>query len=100
MLLTQILPSPILPVRGRLGDGTDDLIDGLVGDDDLEPHLGDEVDLVLGTAVHLGVAALAAEAADLADGDARDADGLEGGLDVVELERLDDGGDELHRVLL
>ena len=59
-------------------------------------HLGHEVDLVLGAPIGLGVAALAAEAADLADGDAGDAGRLDGVLHVVELERFDDCGDELH----
>ena len=94
--VTQTLPSPILSVRAaptmasttRVGDG--------VVDDDLQLHLRHEVDLVLRAAVGLGVAALAAEAADLGDGEADDAGALEGVLHVVELERLDHSGDELH----
>jgi hypothetical protein len=43
------------------------------------------------------VAALAAEALHLRDGHAGDADLRERRADVVELEGLDDGGDELHR---
>ena len=66
--MTQILPSPILPVRGRRLTASIDEIDLPVVDDHLDLDLGDEVDLVLGAAVRLGVAALAAEAADLADG--------------------------------
>ena len=65
-------------------------------DDDLDPHLGDQVDLVLGAAVDLGVAALAPVAAGLADGQTGHAHLLEGGLDLVEAVRLDDRGDELH----
>ena len=42
------------------------------------------------------MAPLAAEALDLGDGHALDADGAEGVLDLVELEGLDDCGDELH----
>ena len=68
---------------------------GLV-DDDVDLDLRDEVDLVLRSAVGLGVAALTPEAADLADGHAGDTGRLECVLDVVELERLDDCGDELH----
>ena len=41
-------------------------------------------------------AALTAEALDLAHGETGDADQLQGVLDVVELEGLDDRGDELH----
>jgi hypothetical protein len=62
----------------------------------LELDLRHEVDVVLGAAVGLGVAALAAEAAHLADGHPDDAGGLECVLHVVQLERFDDGGDELH----
>src|SRR5690606_41723081 len=47
-------------------------------------------------AVDLGVALLAAVAAGLADGHALDPEGLQGLLDLVQLERLDDGRDELH----
>src|SRR5690606_5450822 len=51
---------------------------------------------VLGAAIELGVALLAAEALDLGDGDALHADGRERLADFVELEGLDDGGDEFH----
>jgi hypothetical protein len=43
----------------------------VVADHDLDLHLGQEVDDVLGAAVELGVALLAAEALDLGDGQAR-----------------------------
>ena len=65
-------------------------------DEHLEACLGHGVDGVLRAAVDLAVAALSAEAARLAHGHAGDVEGLEGGADVVDLERLDDGGDELH----
>src|SRR6266516_3125813 len=81
---------------GRLDQRVDDSRGGLVGDQDLDPDLGDEVDGVLGAAVDLCVAALAAVALDLADGQAGDADLAEGVLDLAELERLDDRGDESH----
>src|SRR2546423_3088240 len=66
----------------------------------LELHLGNEVDRVLRAAVNLGVAALATESLHLGDRDAMDAELLKCGFHVVELERLDDGYDELHRSLL
>src|SRR5439155_1377809 len=59
--------------------------------------LGDELDGVLSSSVDLGVAALAAEAADLGHRHSGDVVRLERVLDVVELVRFDDGGDELHR---
>src|SRR4051812_5618481 len=81
---------------GGLHDRVHDAGGVVLADDDLDPDLRHEVDLVLRTAVDLGVAALAAEALDLADGQTGDPDQLEGVLDVVELERLDDRGDQLH----
>ena len=60
--VTQTLPSPILPVRALRDDGVDDGVHLVVVDEDLELHLGHEVDRVLGAPVDLGVAALAAEA--------------------------------------
>ena len=55
--------------------GLDDRVDAALGvavlDDDLDLHLGQEVDDVLGAAVELGVALLPAEALDLGDGQAR-----------------------------
>src|SRR4051812_21870585 len=90
------LPVTDLPGGGRLHDGVHHAGGVELADDHLDPNLRHEVDLVLRTAVDLGVAALAAEALDLAHGQTGDPDQLEGVLDVVELERLDDRGDELH----
>src|SRR5262249_13334487 len=59
-------------------------------------HLRHEVDRVLRPAVHLGVAALAAEALDLRHGESVDAELLDCRLHVIQLERLDDPYDELH----
>src|SRR5437660_857595 len=42
------------------------------------------------------MAALTSVTAGLTDGHAADAERLKRGLDIVEFERLDDGGDELH----
>ena len=71
--VTQTLPSPILSVRAAATMASTTRVDDGVVDDDLELDLGHEVDLVLGAAVGLGVAALAAEAAHLGDGHADDA---------------------------
>src|SRR4029077_13682057 len=51
-------------------------------------------------AVHLRVPALPAVSACFGDRQAVDAERLQRGLDVVQLERLDDSGDELHLVSL
>ena len=64
-------------------------------DEDLELDLRDEVDLVLRPPERLALAALAAEALDLGDGEAEGAAGLEGVLHLLELVRLDHRGDEL-----
>src|SRR2546423_2501994 len=73
-------------------DGAGHTLDLAVVAQDLDPHLGHEVDRVLRAPVDLGVAALAAEALGLRDGHAVDAEAPEGLLGLVELERLDDGG--------
>ena len=67
-----------------------------VVDEYLDPDLGHEVHLVLRTAVDLGVAPLAAEALRLGEGHALDPKGLQGLLDLVELERLEHRHDQLH----
>ena len=64
-----------------------------VGDHDLDLDLGHEVDFVLGAAVHLGVALLAAETTDFGDRHAGDPCVRERLLDVVELEVPDNGFD-------
>ena len=71
----------------------------LVGEHHLDLHLGQEVHDVLGAAVELGVALLAAEALGLDHGHALQADLLQRLLHLVELERLDDGFDLLHACL-
>src|SRR3954447_13454579 len=90
------LPVTDLAGAGGLDDGVDDLVrEGVVGDD-LHPDLRHEVDRVLGTAVDLGVALLAAVALDLAHRHPQHPDLLQGTLDVLEDERLDDRRDQLH----
>ena len=70
--------------------------DQVVGHGQLDLHLGDEVDGVLGAAVHLGVPLLAAEAADLGDGHAVQLLLGQRVFDVVELEMPDNGLDLFH----
>ena len=84
---------------GGLDDRLDDLVDEVAAHRDFDAGLGHEVDDVLGPAVELGVAALAAEALDLGDRHAGDADLRERRADVVELEGLDDCGDQFHSSL-
>ena len=95
-VVTKILPSPILPVRAALTMASIACSSMLVGDHHLDLHLGQEVDDVLGAAIELGVALLAAEALDLGDGEAGDADLGQRFAHFVELERLDDRFDLLH----
>src|SRR5262245_60743132 len=73
-----------------LDDRLDRRLDELVVDGDLQLHLAQQVDGVLVAAVDLGVALLAAEALDVADGQADDLDFVERFLDRLELRRLDD----------
>src|SRR6185503_3902445 len=78
----------------RLLDRLDRLLEQLRLDGGLDLHFGQEVDHVLRAAIELGVALLPPEALDLGDGDALHADRRERLAHLVELERLDDGGDE------
>src|SRR5688500_4459035 len=81
---------------GRALDGLDGLLEQLGLHRGLDLHLGQEIDHVLRAAVELGVAFLAAEALDLGDGDSLHPDRGERFAHLVELERLDDGGNEFH----
>ena len=76
------------------------LVDEVVGDDDLDLDLGQEVDGVLTAAVQLGVALLPAEPAHLGDRHADDPDAGQRLLHVVQLERLDDCLDLFHSATL
>src|SRR5215475_9702305 len=84
----------------RLDHHADQVVGVLVLAEDLDADLRHQVDLVLGPAVHLRVPALPAVSACFGDRQAVDAERLQRGLDVVQLERLDDSGDELHLVSL
>src|SRR3954454_19435442 len=90
------LPVTDLPGRRRLHDDVDDIRRVVVRDDDIEAYLGDEVHLVLRAAVDLGVTLLPPVAVDLRDGQPVHSERLQRRLHVVELERLDDRGDESH----
>ena len=92
---SQTLPSPILSVRAALMMASTAPSAPASSTSTSMRVLGVKV-AVLGAAVGLTVAALAAEALDLGDGHALDADLGEGGLHVLQLEGLDNGGDELH----
>jgi len=67
-----------------------------IGHHGLDLDLGKEVHHVLGAAIQLGVALLAAEALDVGDREAGHASLRERLADFVELEGLDDGSDLLH----
>ncbi len=96
MSVMKILPSPTLPVFGGLEDGFDHLIHQVAAHSDFDRGLGHEVHDIFGAAIELGVAALAAEAFDFGNRHARDADVGQRRAHVVELEGLDDGGDQFR----
>src|SRR5258708_4698568 len=81
---------------GGLLDRLDGALDLGVVDHDLDLHLGQEAHQVLGAAIDLGLALLAAEALDLADGQARDAHAGQRIGPLVELERLEDRRHDFH----
>src|SRR5271163_2993616 len=67
-----------------------------VGDHDLDFHLRQKVDDILGPAIKLGMALLAAEALRFQHGYALDSRLLQRLLHLIELERLDDRLDLFH----
>src|SRR6185369_13558875 len=84
------------PGARRVLDRLDRLVGELVGEHDLDLHLGQKVDDIFSAAIKLGMALLPPEALRFGDGDALETHLLKGLLDLVELERLDDGFDLLH----
>ena len=58
---TKILPSPMRPVWAALRIASTAGRKVLVGDDDLDLHLGQKVDDIFGAAIELGMPLLAAE---------------------------------------
>src|SRR5437870_4019272 len=83
---------------GGRGNQPDNFVRQAVRDDDLHLHFRQKVHRILVASIHLSVALLAAEAPDLGHGHADDARARERLLHVVELERLDDRLDFLHRL--
>src|SRR5690606_15224190 len=71
-------------------------IDGLVTENDLDLHLGEEVDHILRTAIEFGMALLPPKALCLGDGYSLEPGLLKRFLDLIELEWLDDCFDLLH----
>src|SRR6476620_7537178 len=82
-----------------LDDRFDRALHHRVADDHLDFHLRQEVDDVLGAAVEFGVSLLPSEPLDLRHGQSGDSDLRQRLADFVELERLDDRLDLLHRRL-
>src|SRR4051812_87142 len=85
-----------LPGFGGAGDRLNDAVGAIVRHHDLDLDLGQEIHGVFCAAIDLGVALLTTETLDLADGQAGDPELGQRVAHVFELERLDDGGDELH----
>src|ERR1700759_4374249 len=88
------------PGLRRLDHDTGQAVGVLVVAKDLHEDLRHQVDLVLSPTVNLRVPALPAVPACLGNRQAVDAERLQRGFDVVQLERLDDSGNELHLVSL
>jgi hypothetical protein len=81
--------------RGLL-DRLQHRIQTIVGHDNLKLHLRQEIHDIFCAAIELSVALLAPEPLCLCDGDALDADFLQGVFHLIELERLDDRFDLFH----
>src|SRR6185437_5258010 len=81
---------------GVFFDRLDHAVEQVAFDRGLDLDLGQEIDDVFSAAIELGVSFLPPEALDLGDGDALHADRGQGLPDLVQLERLDDRGDQFH----
>src|SRR6478736_2307942 len=90
------LPVTDLPGASIVDDRVRHLLGLDVAGEDLHPDLGEEVDLVLAAAVHLGVSALATVATHLRERHARDLDLVERVGHRLDLVRLDDRDHQLH----
>ena len=82
----------------RLLDRLDRALDQRLFHHDLDLHLRQEIDNVLGPAIELRVAFLAAEALGLGHSDPLDADLVKRLLHLVKLEGFDDRFDLFHRL--
>src|SRR4029453_7127605 len=87
-----------LPGSGCILDGLGHDGSAIVVDQNLQLHLGQELDHVLRAPIELRVSLLAPEALHLGHGHALDPLLRQRLLHLVELERLDDGFDLLHRL--
>lgn len=84
------------PGAGGILNRLDGPLGKIVLDDDLNLHLGQEIDDIFGAAIKLGMAFLAAEPLHFSDRDSRDPDFVKRVFHIVQLERFDDGLDLLH----
>jgi hypothetical protein len=73
-LETKIFPSPIFPVRAALTIESMAPSTASVGNDDLDLHLGEEIDHIFGSPIQFGVPLLTTKALDFRDGQAGNAD--------------------------
>ena len=96
MVSTKILPSPICPVLAAAPIASTATAGIFVADCDLDPYFWQEMYHRLGAAIDFGMALLPPVAADFGDGHALDSDRKKGVPDLLELERFNDGDDELH----
>ena len=87
------------PVRAAFWIASTEASRPLFPNHDLDFHFGQEIHDIFGAAIKFGMAFLAAEALGFGDGDALDADFLQGFFHFVELERFDDGFDFFHVLL-
>jgi len=97
--LMKILPSPILSVRAACTIASKRSLEQLLGTTRLDLDLRQQVDDVLRAAIQLGVAFLPTVTLDLGDGQSGHARLGERFAHLFELERPDDGGDQLHGML-
>src|ERR1700739_4561065 len=86
-------------VSGLL-DRLDGALDQRLFHDDLDLHLRQKVDYILGAPIQFGMAFLPAETFGLGDGDALDSDFVKRLLHLVELEGFDNRLDLLHQILI
>ncbi len=90
--MTHATPSPTVSVPCGVDDRLDELVDQLIGADDLDANLVDEVEHVLLAAKDLDVTAGAAKSLDLAHRETGHTGLLHRFFDLIEFERLDDRG--------